>query len=122
MASSVKTISGNLKRIGKRYYYFTRKGKARKGLYYIKGHLYQFNSKGKYGWSMTAKRYKKVQAAAKKGKPYSGLVKLIGEARSYNDECDEQNSRTYMYARVAVNIIEQDGVEIIQQVFKPKQL
>ncbi len=122
VASSVKTISGSLKKIGKRYYYFTKKGKARKGLYYIKGHLYRFTSKGKYGWSMTVKSYKKVKAASAKGKPYSGLVKLIGKAGSYNDECDELSSRTYMYKHVAVNVIEQDGVEIIQQIFKPKQL
>ena len=119
---AVKTVSGNLKKIGGKFYYFNSKGKARKGVYYIKGKLYRFSSKGKYGWCMTTKKYKKVQQAAKKGKPYSALVKLIGKARSHNDECDEYSSKTYIYSHIAVNVREKDGKEVIQKVMDIKSI
>lgn len=121
VTSAVKTVTGNLKKIGGKYYYFNSKGKARKGVYYIKGKLYNFAAKGKYGKCMNPKTYKKYQKIAKKGKAYSSLVKLIGKAKSYNDECDEYNSRTYLYAHIAVNVREIDGKEIIQEIMDIKK-
>lgn len=119
---AVKTISGNLKKIGGKYYYFNSKGKAKKGVYYIKGKLYRFSKKGKYGWCMTPARQKKVQKAAKKGKPYSTLVKLIGKAKRYNDECDEYSSRTYIYPHIAVNVRRKSGKWVIRKVMDIKAI
>ena len=49
-------------------------------------------------------------------------MKLIGKAKSYNDECDEYNSRTYLYAHIAVNVREIDGKEIIQDILDIKSI
>ena len=116
VTSAIKTISGRLKKIDGSYYYFDSRGKAKSGVYYIKGKLYNFETKSKYGKCMTAKSFKKYKKAAKAGKDYGALVKLIGKAKSYNDECDEYNSRTYLYDHIAVNVREKDGKEIIQQI------
>lgn len=120
--STKKTSSGRLRKIKGKYYYFASKQKTRKGVYYIKGRLYSFATRTRRGWCMTSKKYKKVQAAAKKGRPYSSLARLIGKARSYNDECDEYGSRTYLYSHIAVNVRKVDGKEVIQKIMDIKSL
>ena len=120
VTSAVKTISGNLKKIGGKYYYFNSKGKARKGVFYIKGKLYKFSSKGAYGKCMTTKNYKKFQKAAKKGKSFASLKKLIGSTKKYQDECDQYMSRTYLYKNIAVNVREKDGKYVIRQILDRK--
>lgn len=116
VTSAIKTISGNLKKIDGNYYYFNSKGKAKSGVYYIKGKLYNFKTKSKYGKCMTAKNFKKYKKAAKAGQDYDALVKLIGKAKSFNTECDEYQSTTYLYDHIAVNVREIDGKEVIQQI------
>ncbi len=113
---AVKTITGNLKKIKGNYYLFNSSGKAKKGVYYIKGKLYDFDHKGKYGSSMTEKAFKKYQKAAKRGKSYAALKKLIGKAKSYNDECDEYSSRTYLYDHIAVNARKKNGKYVIRKI------
>ena len=122
IASSVKTITGKLKRIGGKFYYFNSKNKARKGVFYIKGKLYNFASKGTYGRCMTKKNYKKYQKAAKRGKTYKALRKLIGKAKRYNDECDLYSSRTYIYPHIAVNVRKSGGRWIIHKIMDIKKI
>lgn len=113
---AVKTITGSLKKINNKYYLFNSKGKAKKGVYYIKKKLYNFKTDSKYGKSMTEKSFKKYQKAAKKGKSYAALKKLIGKAKSYNDECDEYSSRTYIYDHIAVNVRNINGKDVINKI------
>ena len=103
VSSNVKTIAGNLKRIGKRYYYFNSKGDARKGVYYIKKKIYNFKTKAKYGWSMTVEEQEELQRAIKKGKKFEDLKDLIGKPLSSQDACDEYaDSVAYFYKRIYV--------------------
>lgn len=120
--SAVRTISGRLKNIDGKYYYFNSKGKARKGVYYIKGKLFNFATKSKYGRCMTRKNFRKYQKAIKKGRPYSRLRKLIGKAKRHNDECDEYSSITYIYPHIAVNVRRKDGRLVINEIMDIKKI
>lgn len=113
---AIRTVSGNLKKIEGKYYYLDSRGKAKKGVYYIKGKLYDFSTKSKYGKCMTRKAFRKYQKASRPGSPYASLVKLIGKADSFNTECDEYESTTYLYKHIAVNAYEIDGEMIIREV------
>lgn len=119
---AVKTISGNLKKIKDKYYYFNSSNKAKKGVYYIKGKLYNFATKGSYGSCMTSANYKKYQKAAKKGKSYAALKKLIGSTKKYNDECDQYSSRTYIYPHIAVNVRQKNGKWVIQNIYDVRKI
>ena len=120
---TVKTIAGRLKKVNGRFYLFNSRGKARKGVFYIKKKLYNFSKKGKYGACMTKKAYKKYQRAARKGKSYTKLRKLIGKASSYNDECDMYSSRTFLYKHIAVNAYRNSkGRWVINKIYDRKSL
>ena len=97
----MKRVNGNIKTskatmpknsvqcIDGRYYYFNAKKKSVKGMYLIKGKLYNFNKKGKYGYYMTTKAYNKWQARGKQNAPFAPLKKLIGNPKKVTtaDSC-----------------------------------
>jgi|GEM_PF-1469902 len=117
--STVKTIAGNLKLVSGRYYFFNASGKARSGVYFIKGYLYHFKSHGTYGNSMTKKQRAAYKDAIAKGQPYAELKELIGEPRDHQDECDHETnpSRTFIYKHIYVTARKNgDGEYIISKV------
>lgn len=72
------------------------------GLYYYKGHLYRFDSKGR----MKVSAYKKLQKAIAYGKPWKSLRKLIGapgKATAMASCAGPGKDVAYWYDRVTVS-------------------
>lgn len=113
----LKSTKARIVKVGKSQYYVDKNGKAIKGIDVIGDKLYSFKTNGLYDQAKT----KKLRAAAKYEKNFSGLKKLIGKpkkAKYYSSCYGPGRDGVLTYARFVVYTYRYNGKEIVLQVAK----